>query len=512
MAITYKNKENTIQHTIAGDGVGIPLLTTVQRNALTSVPIGFEINHEGIREVWSGTSWDPYLRDQDLPDINENQMSVTSNIVSIDSNFDEILPSTSSLTSHLVNFTRSRFHGNETDPIYQMISIARENSIHLNQSVIYHSGIVIPDIFFENRPTHTKYYTDTAQMIADQANQLVDLVYLAGSVFYQYNGVANALITDYTDVSSKSSTGTKPSWLFIEGDEYLVGTVNLNELTATFKKFHKVSSVVYTDVVVLSVLAVPGGNLDTTIPDLSLVLDLPLNENPQDIPNLEDLFFDDNSFYDPYYENGEGVASMVNPENTVVVDLGGGEFAYRTFNASVTASLRPFLRIQQLKVPIKNVFSIVIRLRKFEGDVGTGTLGSNILGSIHMANNSGGVKIFSSSQGTMRMSIGATALNGGQVSANEIRGSDANEAGKISSVEYRTFIFMFDGTDGYMYRNNGTDYVNSGRSNCAGRTAESINPIQIGRNIDGTSNTDLLIQYFRIYNRLLTIPEITALP
>ncbi len=420
-----------------------------------------------------------------------------------------------------VDFIYDGIKGSVSEPIYSLdkeLEFVRLNAKENVEKIIYHSSQYTPNILVPFREVHQRVYTgvdsaaEIAQMLTDQANHVSGKGYLAGLSYYRYNGTPTGNIADYTLVTEGNSTGSKPEWLFLEGDTYLEGVNHLNKITAVFKPIHKVSGVSYYDVVVCTIEAHTNGNLDSTKPDLTQIGIFNLNENPSDIPSLTDLFFDDSSPYGNSYPDGEKPGSMVNPDNTVVVSLGGGQYAYRTNNESAGSADDPFLRFQGFRIPLRRVWTIVIKVRKWTGDAGGGTLGTNLIGSCHLANNSGGLKVFFSSQGTPRVSIAPTSLNGGQTSVNEARGSDANPDAKISSTEARTFVISFDGTNVSFKRNNNIEYLTSNVGAFARRTAESQHPIQIARNIDGSSNTDIEVHYIQFYNRLLTSDEILALP
>lgn len=129
----------------------------------------------------------------------------------------------------------------------------------------------------------------------------------------------------------------------------------------------------------------------------------------------------------------------------------------------------------------------------------------------------GGIKIFSSSTGTLRLAIGGTALNGGVGTANEIRGSDSLTDGHISSAEFRTFIFTYDGTEGSIYRNNGVRYNGSGEGlELPNRTAESRLPIVLGLSdplqIGIAGPSGIIYEYLKFFDRVLTMDEILAQP
>lgn len=416
-----------------------------------------------------------------------------------------------------VDFSLSRIRGSSADPVYKFLRFIRENGLQNNEAIIYHSSDQVPSVFVPFREVHQRFYTLESQMLSDQANQVIDKGYLVGGSYWRYNGTPNGLISDYTAVTDGNSRGEKPSWLFLEGDTYLTGVDNLNEITAVFKPFHKVGGTVYLDVVVCTIVAIPNGNLDASKPDLGLVLDCQMNENPI-LGDLEDLFLIDGSFYGPLFPiPGESPVSVYNPNNVGVISLGGGNFAYQIGNVtgSLSISNRPLIIIQGLQVVLRFQFTIVVRVRAVSGVAGS--LGNNILSNQSDSQNTGGVKIFSSSTGTLRLSIGQTSLNGGVGTANEIRGSDSLTDGHISSAEFRTFIFTYDGVEGNIYRNNGVRYNGSGEgSELPNRTAESRLPIVLGLSDASTVGTvgpsALIFEYLRFYNRVISPAEILALP
>lgn len=427
-----------------------------------------------------------------------------------------IVESSSVLTPFDVDFNYHYLRGSDNDPIHGILKLKLEGQENVT-STIYHSSEFIPAELVDFREPHERFYITQAHMLSDQVNQIVGKNYVLLNTFYRFQptGAPTGTLADYQINPTGREHGKKEPWLIFthDSDTYLEGVQHLNKLELTYKKYHKHEGVLYHDAVLCKITNIPNGNLAVTKPDLRFVGNFQMQENPTDIASLEELFLNDDSIYSALYEAGESGAYVVRPQNlNAVVDTGGGDLGYDLVKSGVSSSLQSFIEIKP-PVQILNQFSLVIKVRKKTGTSGgSPSLSSNLAGSSHLGENSGGIRTFFSSAGAPRLSIGVTAQNGGQISANEIRASDSNLDSRISTSEFRTFIFMFDGTRGYIYRNNGVDYANSNQTTFAGRIAGSKHPIRIGRNIDGSTTSDFIVAYAKLYLRTLSLAEIQAQP
>jgi hypothetical protein len=152
--------------------------------------------------------------------------------------------------------------------------------------------------------------------------------------------------------------GTKPEWLTVTGDAYLVGADHMNLIKFTYYEFDKVGSDLYVDEVVCEVISIANGNMDTDKLDATVVSFMDFNDN-------SDLSANDGKLISlsPYSEIVEPI--VLRSADAQWVSLGSGRFALKLGNTS-TASLQSYIKFT---MPIKdrlyslNKISIIAKVR-----------------------------------------------------------------------------------------------------------------------------------------------------
>lgn len=274
-------------------------------------------------------------------------------------------------TSSVILFVKSQTYASEFNgddivkPLYAPdLTFSRTNAKHENRAIIHHSGLVVPSVLVPNKPSSPlPIYDDEAAMLANQASQVNGeyYEYTGSTSMWLYNGVANGLIGDYTEleeIAGWEEWGAKPEWLIVTGT-YLVGADNRNIITATYYFDVEIDSVWFSKVVVADIKGIPNGNMDATIPDIAKAVDLQFNDNSDlsENPNLNN-----DSIYNELIE-----AEVLNPSDAIWNDLTGGNYSLQTGNDSDSA-LRSYVHVNVDPNVLKNVtnqkITIIARFRK----------------------------------------------------------------------------------------------------------------------------------------------------
>jgi hypothetical protein len=163
--------------------------------------------------------------------------------------------------------------------------------------------------------------------------------------------------------------GTKPEWLTVIGDAYLVGSDHMNLIKFTYYEFDKVGSDLYVDEVVCEVIAIANGNMDSVLGKLepNTILKLKFNENES--PVLIDSIIN-SSIY------GESLQpQVINLGDPIYVaeyeDLGSGNYALITAknsnnNNSITPNtdiLLPLTGNLFSRLMVGEEFTMILRIK-----------------------------------------------------------------------------------------------------------------------------------------------------
>jgi len=293
---------------------------------------------------------------EEVAETNANQFNVSAGVATIQSILDRF-------TAFTVSFASSGEHGSETDPIYHFLSVDRTNGRDKNQRIVYHCASLTPNILVAAKPiSPLSIYDNQAAMLAGQGSQVngSHYYYTGSTSAWRYNGVANGLISDYTEVVEIvgwQEWGTRPTWLFVTGDSYLTGVNNLNRLTFTFHKYWDDGTPFPPkNIVICSIKNITNGNEDTTKPDFSLLVQLNFDENSSPI--------DTNSIVNTSIYSNDVDTTLQNPTAGTSYVLRGGKFVFRqtdvggSGNFSVRSRL-DFALMQRLHDSITENFTII---------------------------------------------------------------------------------------------------------------------------------------------------------
>jgi hypothetical protein len=277
-------------------------------------------------------------------------------------------------TASNITFTRPRRYagafseGEEkrvTKPSYSpVITVSKTNAKQRCKVELYHSGILVPSFLVPTKPSSPlSTYADQAAMTADFAAQTEgEYYYYTGSTSaWLFDGTQTDSIDNYEEfeeITGWEEWGTKPEWLTVTGDAYLVGADHMNLLKLTYYEFEKLGSDLYVDEVVCEVIAVTNGNMDTDKLDATLVSFMDFNDN-------SDLSANDGKLISlsPYSEIVEPI--VLRSADAQWVSLGSGRFALKLGNTN-TASLQSYIKFT---MPIKdrlyslNKISIIAKVR-----------------------------------------------------------------------------------------------------------------------------------------------------
>jgi hypothetical protein len=259
-------------------------------------------------------------------------------------------------TSNIISLRRSRKHAGGftlnkpfrvTRPIYHYLTVSKDEAESNMPSLVFHCSKYVPEILVPFGPrTYFPTYSSESEMVAAsaQADQVVNQFYTYDDVvFWRYNGVATNSISDYTEfslVTGGEPWGTKPEWLTIIGDPYLVGVDNLNVLKFTYYEFEKIDGVLYKDEVICEIISVPNGNMDISKPDLDTLILLDFNQYQIGDPIEEDSV-QNLSFYNQLL-----VPEILRPSTGLTFEnLGGGNLALARTLSILSISSRPVLSI-----------------------------------------------------------------------------------------------------------------------------------------------------------------------
>lgn len=210
----------------------------------------------------------------EVPAINDNQVVNNAGVADILSIYDKSTVSN-------ITFQKSAEHGSETLPIYHFLTMSITGARNKNQVIVYHCAILVPSILVPNKPSSLRgIYVNQAAMTAAFADQTSGqhYYYTGSTSAWLYNGTATDSIANYTEivaVAGWQEWGSKPAYLTVIGDAYLVGAANLNELVFTFHRFYNGVK----NQVVCDITALTGKNEDPAPPDLNLLLHNNYNEN-----------------------------------------------------------------------------------------------------------------------------------------------------------------------------------------------------------------------------------------
>jgi len=289
------------------------------------------------------------------PFISENEIKVITVIENqINANKDPNPPDliTQTLGFNLI-WDTDRNYGSGSSPVYNFMSGSIAGAVNGKVATMSHSSLVLPDFFTPPKPSSPlPIYSSQATMLSGQVNQVSGqyYAYTGSTSMWLYNGVATGLITNYTEliaVAGWQEWGTKPIWLTITGEAYLVGVDNLNQLTFTYNS----------GVVTCVNDAIIGGNIDNSNNKLDVfkLIDMPLNDNSNltnDPILLSNTIYASSEIdFRPY---------VVNPISTSWTNLGSGQFSLVT---NTTGSNTTGGRI------LLNVSSLFNRLLKSTGQI-----------------------------------------------------------------------------------------------------------------------------------------------
>jgi hypothetical protein len=255
-------------------------------------------------------------------------------------------------TASNITFTRPRRYagafteGEEkrvTKPSYSpVITVSKTNAKQRCKAELYHSGILVPSFLVPPKPSSPlATYADQAAMTADFTNQVEgEYYYYTGSTSaWLFDGTQTDSIDNYEEfeeITGWEEWGTKPEWLTVTGDAYLVGSDHMNLIKFTYYEFDKVGSDLYVDEVVCEVIAITNGNMDVSKLDAALVSFIDFNSN-------NDLVVDDGLLpnLSPYSQILEPV--VLRSPDAVWVDLGSDRFALRMAN-NINNLLQSYIR------------------------------------------------------------------------------------------------------------------------------------------------------------------------
>jgi hypothetical protein len=378
-------------------------------------------------------------------------------------------------TNPNIDFILSNIHGEETDPIYNLLTVTKDEANHKNNVLAIHSSPIIPSILIPAKPVSpiALPYTDQAAMLAGQAGQVIDKYYFyTGSTSaWKWNGMSGGVIGNYTErleVSGWKEWGTMPhndfvpTWLKITGT-YLVGSANINYLDFTYYK-SKPSNTTDFDFVELVITQRTGGNADLTIPtNLSTVIGLACDEVEalqmpvQQLTNtgyLASKFEIDN----PLLNSAEILQVTA---DTVKLSPG-----YRLgIGATTGGRSYGILRIGSMPV-LRDKLTIILKAR-YNSTAWAVTAISNI--NLTGSGVQGGWGVYFSSSGDFRFALiesnSATQIADGLAVNNEIRGSSG---GRLDGT-IAEFIVTFDSSDETIIYKEGVDVTSSSKTKFAGR-------------------------------------------
>jgi hypothetical protein len=294
--------------------------------------------------------------------------------------------------------------------------------------------------------------------------------------------------------------GTKPEWLTVIGDAYLVGSDHMNLIKFTYYEFDKVGSTIYQDEVVCEVIAIANGNMVDAEGKLELfkIIDLKFNENETVGANT---LINSSNVYSEFL-----TPQVVNPSAGTLTydDLGSGNFALRTVNASGLKSNRPYVLL-----PINNnntrlfqtEITVFARVRLLSGP------GSEIdRGIIGNRNNNRGFQIIRTTTGEINFRVGSVDDS----ASTSVTSSSADL--QIGSNYYLVVCrFRFDGTnrifDIWVKSSNASrnlTNVFSVSTASASRSANHLADINMDFiSITATGARDSVKDEVRVYNKFL---------